>query len=164
MGRDVRYVAVIFGAALAPVLVGLLSLVYQGFVDGSVLYFSYVFIVALGHVVVFGLPAAIVLQRLRLANIVTALIAGFLIGALPFALLMALSSTGNLSIDGVVTVLDGRRTTAGWIELAKAAGVFGLFGTAGGLTAWAIWRGDIRAAFVWTVGMAAVSATTLLED
>jgi len=100
------------------------------------------FVAALAHALVLGLPLFLLLRSISHAGIVSCAVAGFLVGAVPFAVLVLISMFGvqNASTGGEATVVNGVPTLAGWIELAHGAGFTGLFGLAGGLTFWLAMR------------------------
>jgi hypothetical protein len=133
-----RAAAALVAAALAPTLAltaiaGPVSLV-TGFS-------ALVFLIALAHAGLLGLPAAAMAIRGGRDTWFWAVAAGFLIGALPVALLAAVSTPPDFSESkGVVTAINGVRTQAGWLRFALGPLFFGLCGALGGFGAWAVWR------------------------
>lgn len=168
MVTSARYLAALVAAALAATLAAIAPALIADLNDGADLGdgladqgASIIFWVALAHASVLGLPTAVLLQLMERANILAAVGAGFLIGALPIGLLMTLSSSAQYaSIGGVVTDVDGVRTAGGWMLLLKSAGTLGLDGAAGGLAAWIVWRWSARASWLWL--LAAVAAVVAL--
>lgn len=96
--------------------------------------------VALVYAVVVGLPAALFALRRGWIGLRAAAMGGFLVGALPTVLLMALPSAPFYSSVGDrVTSLDGVRTAEGWWSVLEMAGFGGMAGFVGGLCAWLLW-------------------------
>jgi hypothetical protein len=93
------------------------------------------FIVALAHAAALGLPAYMVLKRLRLTRWWVSLPSGFLIGALPYAMLALpwRSPPAELVEAHIVPGFT-------WLHYGEMAGGLGLLGMAGGFAAWLVWR------------------------
>jgi len=106
-----------------------------------------VFVIALAHALVLGLPLFLLLRSLRNVGIITCALGGFLVAAVPSGVLALTSMSGlqSASVGGRPTVINGVITLAGWIEYAQTVGFIGLFGTAGGLTFWLVlrWSGQM---------------------
>jgi hypothetical protein len=86
---------------------------------------------------------------------ITAIVAGFLIGALPLGLSFAVSQPPDFSSPGGgPTSILGVRTTARWLGILQTAGAFGICGAIGALSAWFSWNVTKRS--VW-IGAGAVS-------
>lgn len=89
--------------------------------------------------IVFGLPAYLMLRRQLSARPVACAITGFVVAALPWALLVVgASGASEASINGRATVTDGHTTAYGWLQNAEFVLTIGLFGAIGGLLFWAI--------------------------
>jgi hypothetical protein len=133
-----RYAAATVGAALAAAIMA-------GLLAGQANIVFLAFIIALAHAICIGLPVALLFQRRGWLNIFAALAAGFLIGALPMGLFFAfLPQPDFASVDGVPTAVDRQLTLAGWVGILQSAGMLGLHGALGGLTAWLVWHGSRR--------------------
>ncbi len=97
------------------------------------------FLVALAHAILLGLPTALILLRAKRTGVATAIVAGFLIGALPIGFMQALPPPQFSSANSIVLAVDGVYTAAGWLSVFVSAGMFGLCGVIGGLGAWFLW-------------------------
>jgi len=99
--------------------------------------------IALAHVVLLGLPAVLVLRRMRRYRIVPIAIAGALVGALPYAIFSFptndVAGVDQFS-DGVQTIANGVVTTAGWMQWLQEAAVFGALGFVGALAFYGLQR------------------------
>lgn len=133
-----RIVAGLLSAAVAPtVLVAVPA--------WSLALTAAVFAVALAHAILLGLPAYLMLRRRWRLSLVSALFGGFAV-ALPVVLLAPLAGEPDFaSAGGIDTVVDGTRTTYGWLRLIFAATIAGVLGAAGGLAFWAVVRTDEQA-------------------
>jgi hypothetical protein len=100
------------------------------------------FIVALAHALILGLPLFFFLRSRHRLGIASCVLAGFLVGAVPFGVLDLISMFGvqSASTGGTPTIINGVSTLAGWIEYAYAVSFTGLFGLAGGVTFWVVMR------------------------
>jgi hypothetical protein len=101
------------------------------------------FIVALAHALILGLPLFFFLRSIHRLGIASCVLAGFLVGAVPFGVLDLISMFGvqSASTGGTpTTIINGLPTLAGWIEYAYAVSFTGLFGLAGGVTFWVVMR------------------------
>ena len=97
-------------AALAPALV-------VAWLSWSTQILPFALTVTLGHTIVLGLPWFFVLESRREAHLISALKAGFAVGALPLGILTIFpGGTFNASTNEVPTVINGVRTLAGWLE------------------------------------------------
>jgi hypothetical protein len=89
----------------------------------------FAFPVALLHLVALGIPAFLLGWKIRRINWQSVLIISFLIGAIPWSLLIGLSSSSASSNS--------------W-QAVKEAGIvgtaMGLLGVSGGMTFWFLWR------------------------
>lgn len=109
--------------------------------------FAFTFAIALGHAALFGLPLFLVFRSKGWINVVSCIIFGFAIGAVPIGVLTWPTQHPGLhtlaSVDGVPTIINGIITVAGWVSYVKPLIYFGSFGTLGGFTFWValIWSG-----------------------
>ena len=92
--------------------------------------------VALVHAVALGLPAYLVLNRLKLTRWWVSLIGGFAVGSLPYAVLALPWSAPPPELVGAHII---PRFT--WLHYAGVVGGLGLLGMAGGFAAWLTWAG-----------------------
>jgi hypothetical protein len=98
-------------------------------------------LIAAMHVGILGFPAAIVGQYLKLVRWWSSILVGFSLGCLPLAGFELLKGKGSSEYAGAVAlVVDGVRTTAGWIKFGKEISIMGFFGATGGLAFWLTWR------------------------
>jgi hypothetical protein len=106
---------------------------------------AWALLVAAFHVGILGFPAAIVGQYLKLVRWWSSILVGFILGCLPLAGFDLLRGKGSSEYAGTVALLvDGVRTTAGWIKFVKELSIMGFFGAIGGLAFWLTWRFMIR--------------------
>jgi hypothetical protein len=112
-----------------------------GFGEGTVLIFG-AFFVALGHAVVLGLPAFVLLRWAGWTRWWVCLPAGFAIGALPFAVMFSpfTEAAGFSQVGDKILVQGGVTTLAGWIAYLTGVAGLGILGMAGALAAWLTWR------------------------
>lgn len=96
-------------------------------------------IVSFGHVLILGVPTALILRRFGMLGPSSLVVAGFILGMVPFGVLswpVASSSHSSyeyISGEMVATLVDGVPTAAGWARYAKGVAFFGLLGAIGGL-------------------------------
>lgn len=116
----------------------------------------------------FGWIAFLVIGRFTAVRGWMAVLAGFLLGAVP-AFVFGFSPAADVaSANGFQTVLDGRYTVWGWLGLLRLAAVVGLLGAVAALVFWLIVRrvpqgGDgMRRAGLW-LG-AAVACTAVMAS
>lgn len=103
--------------------------------------FLLVFVVAIAHAFLLGLPVGLLIKKFDLVSARSAALGGFLIGALPLTLWLALTPPPSYSSSGgVVTAIDGVCTAEGWWEILRGSGLNGAAGLVGGLCALVIWR------------------------
>jgi hypothetical protein len=89
--------------------------------------------------VLFGLPAYFMLRRHFSARPLACVIAGSVVAALPWGLLIAAGSgASEASINGHATVLNGHTTAYGWLKHAEFILTIALFGGVGGFVFWAV--------------------------
>jgi hypothetical protein len=133
MTRIIRIISAMLAAAVAAAILYSLFFLIWGYYLGANSHDLFditrykglafmVFITALPHAVILGLPAYLILRRLNLVNWLSSLIVGFLIGYLPVTYWL----TDEITWNGIST------------EYAKLE--FGLCGAVGGLAAWLILR------------------------
>jgi hypothetical protein len=109
--------------------------------------FTFTFAIALGQAVLLGLPLFLVFRSMSWINILTCVVFGFAVGAVPDGALTWPMQHAVLyasrSVDGVPTIIDGVITAAGWVSYAKPVIYCGLFGALGGFAFWValIWSG-----------------------
>lgn len=174
MASHAQYSDAVFGAALAPALL-LGAVVFGGTLIGGGLYagaaaFAVVtmaFIVALPHAAILGLPVMALFARFGWVNAITAVAAGFAIGSLPLGLITTLSHPTYRVVvnDLIVSSVEAEWTGQERITQLKLAGVAGLFGDLGGLSAWLMWRGGVwatRLRFAGSMIMGAIVIETLV--
>lgn len=105
-----------------------------------------VFVVALFHAVVFGLPVYFMARSLHFTHWLVSLAGGFLIGALPIAICgWPDPGTGNYQVwDGEKMVdhfvIIGLSIHAEYVHFLGVVCEMGFCGTAGGFAAWLVWR------------------------
>jgi hypothetical protein len=93
--------------------------------------------VTLAHTVILGLPCFVAIERKRGVKAISAVVAGFAVGAMPLGVLGLLpKGNSSTSTDGVPTMIDGVFTLAGWIEYLASLVMFGAFGALAGLVFW----------------------------
>jgi hypothetical protein len=103
---------------------------------GSARVFPSAFAITLGHVVILGVPAALLYRRLKWRSPAFALAGGFLIGALPAGLYfwpVDPRPGTNAWTGSTQTLLDGVPTWAGWVEYVQMLGGFGCLGALGAI-------------------------------
>lgn len=93
------------------------------------------FIVALVHAVILGLPAYLIARRLGLIRWWVSLPGGFVVGALPYAVLALPwhAPPPELVAAHIVPPFT-------WQHYLAVAGGLGFLGMAGGIAAWLVWR------------------------
>ena len=122
-------------AGLAPALV--MAALWQT-AEIAPLAFVFTFGIALAHAVLFGLPLFLVFRSKGWINILTCVVFGFAVGAVPDGVLTwpmqhaVLYASSSRSVDGVSTIIDGVITAAGWVSYVKPVIYCGLFGALGG--------------------------------
>ncbi|WP_314950251.1 hypothetical protein [Bradyrhizobium cosmicum] len=101
------------------------------------------FMVAIAHAVLLGLPLFLLVRRMRShVGIAACALGGFAVAAIPFGVLALVSMLGvqNAWTDGKPTVVNGVPTLYFWIGYIRTIGLAGLLGLVGGLTFWAAMR------------------------
>jgi hypothetical protein len=124
-------------AGLAPALV--VAALWHSAEIAS-LAFVCTFTIALAHAILFGLPLFLVLRSKGWINIMTCVVFGFALGAVPDGVLtwpiQHAAVDASRSVDGVATSIDGVITAAGWVSYVKPVIYCGLFGALGGFAFW----------------------------
>ncbi len=96
-------------------------------------------ILAAGHMLLLGLPLYGLLSLRWQLRWWSAAIGGFLVGGLPY--LVLLNNSGEYSQVGDTVLSEhGRYTAAGWSQLFEMCGWLGLIGALAGLAFWAVLR------------------------
>jgi hypothetical protein len=132
--------------------------------------FAFTFAIALGHAVLFGLPLFLVLRSKGWINVMSCVIFGFAIGAVPIGVLTWPTQHPELhtlaSVDGVPTIINGVITAAGWVSYVKPLIYFGSYGALGGFAFWValIWSGTLGKATAATPPEHAASRPGRCED
>lgn len=106
----------------------------------TALFFTACLAISTIHVMLLGMPAYALLSYCRGLRWWSATAGGFLLGALPVAVLtwpLRYAETGmSASFDGVQTMADGIPTAAGWISYARSVFFFASCGALSGLAFW----------------------------
>lgn len=136
-------------APLLPSALAATTTLFDGLPNGSYLQWVTLFAVLGGYpaTLIFGLPAFLILRSRLEPRFLYVTIAGGLVAAIPWLLLVLFGSNPDTAMIGEhVTVRDGMKTTWGWIEGLKLVGGVFLWGLVGGIAFWfaAVWRNPIR--------------------
>lgn len=116
----------------------------------------------------FGWIAFLALRHLTTVRAWMAVLAGFLLGAVPTIVIGFAPSADVASANGMQTVINGRHTLWGWLMLLQSAAMVGLLGAVAALVFWLIVRrvplsgGGMRRAGLWLV--AAVACTVVMAS
>jgi len=139
-----RQIVGIVGAVLIAALVPAL---YFGVPELSFRAGLLAFVVASLWVVLLGLPTFLIFKHRGLVRWWSAAAAGFLLGAVPMALVTwpfsPGSGSGYSAWDGHQTVeyvVNGVPTHAGWVQYILGSGGMGLMGAASAFMFWVVWR------------------------
>lgn len=102
-------------------------------------------LLALPFVVVIGIPALLLLRRFRHLSWGSLGTIGFVVAALPVAVIglfdyAGSSSGGNWYGTPVEFVVNGQKTFYGWLSYVQSIVFFGLHGLAGALALFFVWR------------------------
>jgi hypothetical protein len=96
--------------------------------------------VSAGFVFLLGVPAYFLLRRLNVIRWWSTLATGFILGAIPMAILTwplrYPELKTNASVNGVQTVIDGVPTMAGWLQFLEGVSFLGVCGLVGALAFW----------------------------
>lgn len=105
-------------------------------------FFLITFFISSCYVVLLGAPAYLVLRHFNLIRWWSALLAGFILGAVPVAVFTwPLNYSGlktSATIDGVETIINGVPTMAGWIQYIQGVSFFGVCGVVAALAFWLV--------------------------
>ena len=143
MKRAGKWIAAALLGAIAPAALVAYAL-------GTTEVFAIAAAITLGHVVLLGLPVALLFGRLNWRSPVLALAGGLLVGALPAGLyfwpLDPGRGTSAWSGD-TATLIDGVPTWAGWLEYVVMLVGFGCLGELGAFAFWLTLKvtGELRA-------------------
>jgi hypothetical protein len=106
------------------------------------------FVIAAAHVVTLGIPGILLVRTFGKMSGWASLLMGFVLGAIPIGLLSWPLRYGaqrvSASHEGVVTLVNGVPTLAGWLDWAYGTALMGLLGALGGGAFWLVWRGQLR--------------------
>ena len=103
--------------------------------------FILTFVIALAHAVVVGLPLFLVFQSKGWINIMTCIVVGFAIGAVPDGILTSPMQHPELhavSVHSVPTITNGVLIAAAWVGYVKPVIYCGSLGALGGLVFWVV--------------------------
>jgi len=103
--------------------------------------FILTFVIALAHAVVVGLPLFLVFQSKGWINVMTCIVVGFAIGAVPDGILTSPMQHPELhavSLDSVPTITNGVLIAAAWVGYVKPVIYCGSLGALGGLVFWVV--------------------------
>lgn len=96
------------------------------------------------YVVALGIPTYLLLRKLNAIRWWSTIGAGFVLGAVPVAILTWPLRYAELrtsaTINGVQTMIDGTPTMAGWIQYISGALFVGACGAVGAFAFWAVSR------------------------
>jgi len=132
MKRAGKWIAAALLGAIAPAALVAYAL-------GAAEVFAIAVAITLGHVVLLGVPLALLFGRLKWRSPAFALAGGLLIGALPAGLYFwPLDPGGGTSAwsGDTPTLIDGVPTWAGWLEYLVMLGGFGCLGALGAIAFW----------------------------
>ena len=94
--------------------------------------FAFTFAIALGHAVLLGLPLFLVFRSKGWINVMSCVVSGFAVGALPAGVLTWPMQHPELHtsalVDGVQTIINGVIIAAGWVSYVRPLIYFGSFG------------------------------------
>jgi hypothetical protein len=124
-------------AALAPALV-MAALWHTA--EVAPIAFVFTFVIALGHAVLLGLPLFLVFRSKGWINVMTCVVLGFAVGAVPDGVMTwpthHLELHTSAFVDSVRTIINGIITSAGLVDYVKPVIYCGLLGALGGLAFW----------------------------
>jgi hypothetical protein len=137
--RDLTTSVAAFGlAALTPALV-LGGVAFTVVVDRAVPLALLALFISVGHAVVLGLPLFLIFRSMGWISAISCIAGGAIVGVLPVGLLAWPFRPGNgtySSFNGVVTVVNGIPTVAGWLSYLQFLAFLGAFGALAGLVFW----------------------------
>jgi hypothetical protein len=104
--------------------------------------------VSAAYVVILGVPAYVLLRKLNAIRWWSTTAVGFILGAIPLAILtwpLRYSELrGSASVNGVQTMVDGIPTAAGWLQYMASVSFFGLCGAVSALAFWVVSRNEAQ--------------------
>lgn len=126
-------------AALTPAMVvGGVAFTVVAF-DRAVPLALLAFFISVGHAVALGLPLFVIFRSRGWINVMSCITGGTIVGAVPGGLLTWPFRPGNgthSSFNGVVTIVDGIPTAAGWLAYIQFLAFLGAFGALAGFVFW----------------------------
>jgi hypothetical protein len=135
--RIASVAAVLLFAGLAPALV-MAALWHAAKI--ALIAFAFTFVIALAHAVLLGLPLFLVFRSKGWINVMSCVVSGFAVGAVPAGVLTSPMQHPELhtsaSVDGVPTIINGVIIAAGWVSNVTPLIYFGSFGALGGFAFW----------------------------
>lgn len=141
-------VATLVSASVVPVVLLCVSLAIADWQDvkEGLPFFYISLLVSLAWVVALGLPAFFLLRFLRRERIATLLVAGFVSGGLPLAILRWPLDSGSQSSysttwhgESVDMVKSGVPTLYGWLSYLEGVAITGVLGAISAATFWYVW-------------------------
>jgi hypothetical protein len=133
-----RPAAALVFAGLAPAL-AMIALWHTA--ELAPIVFILTFVIALAHAVVVGLPLFLAFQSKGWINIMTCIVVGFAVGAVPDGILTSPMQNPELyavSVDSVPTITNGVLIAAAWVGYVKPVIYCGSLGALGGLVFWVV--------------------------
>lgn len=127
--RALIWPAALFLGALAP------AILVAG-LTGAARVLPLALLVTAAHAVVLGVPVTFLYWRKGWARPAASIVGGFLIGAVPVALMLQLFTPIFSSVDDVPLIVDGARTSAGWSSYLRAVLACGGLGAVGASVFW----------------------------
>jgi hypothetical protein len=107
------------------------------FFTGEMKAYPFAFVVILVPAAILGIPTYLAIRDANRVNWKSAVVAGFVVGAIiPAIMIFSGPSADQASIGSVATVVDGSYTVAGWRQNVMFVGGLGLLGSFGALTFW----------------------------
>ena len=143
-----RYLWIVAALSASVLVPASYFLVFGRFEPSAITAFKVALFIALGHVVVLGLPAFLLLSHFGRANVWTSALSGFVIACIPVGAFswplrypeMKTTASAWNGTEIVQTMVDGVPTLAGWLQYLQLVGFFGAFGLVSGLTFWLVYR------------------------
>ena len=137
------YVAAFLGCTAAIAAVVVASILFFG----SAKLVTFVVVIALGHLLLLGVPAFLLLNKRNKISAWSSSTAGFICGASPTAILlwplwnpeMMTTTSHRLGEENIVTMIEGIPTLAGWVEYVLTFSFMGAFGVVAGFCFWMVW-------------------------
>ena len=145
--RAINLISAVLVSALAPtILFGAISAPSGAGVVAIGRLVTFIFVIALLHSVVLGLPLFLLFRPRGWVNGLSSIFGGFTVGCIPvgiFIFATNLPGESNTSVwgpGGVPFVVDGVTTVAAWLSNLKLVLQFGGYGALGGLAFWVVLR------------------------